>query len=167
MNMKLSDAIRAGSKMHPASKTGWIEKAADGTVRTCALIAAVEGAGIVSYDGQGWRLGPDGRLCDVKIDPRTGVLIDTPSINLEMPEAWKPITDRHELPPCECKIAGVSSEVGVIIWHLHDIHMWSREAVAEWIGTIEEKVARMMEESEEEMTPPEKKIKGAALAEKP
>jgi hypothetical protein len=137
MDMKLSDAIRGGAKRRPASESGWADVGPDGEVRTCALLAAAEEAGIFMVENGQMVMGPNGRPSGAKVDPREG---GEPALSAKMPEDWNPVTMALELPPCACSQHGFLAEVIVIIWHLHDIHRWSREAVAEWIGTIEEKI---------------------------
>lgn len=41
--------------------------------------------------------------------------------------------------PCGCD--DLKGDVGSIIAHLNDHHGWSREAIAEWVATIESKLA--------------------------
>ena len=44
--------------------------------------------------------------------------------------------------PSQCEFnAEKRSSVQETIWHLHDVHQMTREAAAEWIGTIEDKMA--------------------------
>jgi len=134
--MKLSEAIRVGSKMHPASECGWNDVGPNGEIRTCALLAAAEGAGIftfignVSMPGPNYRppQGPDQFIRDETVGMGTKAAV---------PEEWNALLNTHEIPPCECKTLRMASPVLLLVWHLHDVHRWSREAVAEWIEMLE------------------------------
>ncbi len=136
--MKLSTAIRVGAKMRPASKRGWSDVGPDGAIRSCALVAAAEGAGLFTIIGNYVVRGPNWMEpfgdSTVARDERK------PSLSSRMPDEWLLVTSSVEIPPCPCGKLGVPGEVMLVIWHLHDIHGWSREAVAEWIETIETKV---------------------------
>jgi predicted nucleic-acid-binding protein len=57
-----------------------------------------------------------------------------------MPDEWAAVNLSRELPPCPCSKFYVLENVILLIWHLHDMHGWSREAVAEWVETIEKKI---------------------------
>lgn len=132
--MKLSEAIREGSKMHPQSDSGWNDRGPDGQVRTCTLMAAALAAGLYEwYDGQ-FIYGIHATEGDYSEDKRTG---ERPSKSVMAPAEWMVVTLALELPPCACARFGIKDEVMPIIWHLNDVHHWSREAVAEWIEIVE------------------------------
>lgn len=146
--MKLSDAIRVGAKMRPASERGWNDVGSDGQLRSCALVAAAEGAGLFTIAGTAVLPGPNwlkplGENSHVRDETAKG-----PGIQSRMPDEWAAVTSSRELPPCPCRTFHVTDVVLVLIWHLHDVHGWSREAVAEWIGTIEDRIAEEAAERE-------------------
>lgn len=167
MDMKLSEAIRNGSKLRPASEHGWVDWDEKGNPRTCALVAACEATGLISHDGTTWHAGKDAHVSRPQhVDARTGVVEEPGAFAVVMPPEWSLISNAREIPPCPCKVHGLSDEVMTIIWHLHDIHRWSREAVAEWIGTVEEKVEKRNAVNQKVPRPLEKQTDDApALAE--
>ncbi len=151
ITMKLSTAIRVGSKMHAASEHGWNDVGPDGRARTCALVAAAEGAGLytifsnICMKGPNW-LEPDGRNGAHRAGASNDG--DPGTLSTRLPDEWLLITQALELPPCPCKKYGMKADVMVLIWHLHDMHQWSREAVAEWIATVEKKVEARIAQNE-------------------
>lgn len=165
MNLKLSEAIRNGAKLRPPSERGWAEVDENGIAKTCALTAACEFAGLMYFDGKQWRLGT-GKLSvqQALVDERTGEKMRSESFSMEIPAEWMKVTGEIEIPPCPCKVHHVRSLVMEIIWHLHDIHHWSREAVAEWIETLEEKIAKR-EAAERKVNARESKKNETATAE--
>ncbi len=141
--MKLSDAIRVGCKMHAPSEHGWNDFGPDGDVRTCALVAAAEGAGLFTVLGHTFLKGPNWiEPTQIDQNQRAGTPAPgTPGLfSTRLPDEWLQVISAIELPPCPCKKFGLKADVMMLIWHLHDMHQWSREAVAEWIKTIEKKV---------------------------
>lgn len=138
--MEMSDAIREGSKLHPPTTSGWIDSK-DGEVKTCALIAAAEAMGIIQFIGgvvMNLRPPEPGSL-----DLRSG---KPATWSFQYPTEWTALLTRMEPSPCDCPSqfefnAEKMSPVQTTIWHLHDVHRMTREAVAEWIGTIEDKMA--------------------------
>jgi hypothetical protein len=149
--LPLSELIRRGAKLHRASGFGWVQKCTTtddkGNVlrtelRTCALIAAGVAAGyFVERNGQfvPGPGAPDPVWTD-GIDQRTGQKSDA-GYAIGMPAEWAPVTDYMAEVPCGCKFDKPKYNVTAIIWHLHDVHHWTREATAEWIETIEHRVA--------------------------
>lgn len=137
--MKLSEAMRVGAKMRAASERGWNDDGPNGEIRTCALIAAAEGAGIFTFIDNCAVPGPN------YMPPRgpdqyvrgEGIRMNQKAA---VPDEWNLILNSQEVPPCECKTLHVASPVILLVWHLHDVHGWSREAVAEWIEVIENKM---------------------------
>lgn len=145
--MNLSDAIRTGAKMRPASELGWVDTGPDGEARTCALMAAAEGAGLMFYaDRRFHARSPLVRIPSGTVDRRTGLVALEDKKTLPLPSEWSRVINHVLLPPCACAPLGGADSVETIIWHLHDLHRWSREAVAEWIGTIEDKLEKWDEE---------------------
>lgn len=92
--MRLSEAIRLGSMLHPQS-FGWLRAygSDDAIVATCAMGAAEE----VGCDTEEYKAG------------------------------------KVACPECP-NLAG--SLYGVVV-HLNDGHRWTREAIADWVATIE------------------------------
>lgn len=151
ITMKLSTAIRVGSKMHAASEHGWNDIGPDGQIRTCALVAAAEGAGLYTIVGNVFMNGPNWIEPDLKNSTHragTPPVSDSRTVSVRMPDEWLLVTQALELPPCLCKKFGMKADVIMLIWHLHDMHQWSREAVAEWIATIEVKVEARIAQNE-------------------
>lgn len=145
--MKLSEAIRVGAKMRAASERGWNDVGPDGQVRSCALMAAAEGAGLFTIAGTAFMRGPN-YLEPGDDNGITRYGTQPGGISSRMPDEWLSITMSREVPPCPCSEFYVADEVTILIWHLHDMHGWSREAVAEWIETIENKIETRAAQSE-------------------
>lgn len=166
MDMKLSDAIRNGAKRHPASESGWTDIGPDGEIRTCALMAAAEEAGIVLCKDGGVEMGPNGRQIGYSDDMRGG---GEPLVWVKAPDAWETVMVAVEMPPCPCAVYGLKEMVAVIIWHLHDIHRWSREAVSEWVGTVENKIEAQIEchQKMSEIVEKKKSCEATELVKKP
>ena len=138
--MKLSDAIRAGCKQHEASEVGWDDRHPEtGKIRTCAMVAALVGEGFV-IDNGGQDLVPTAKTYPVEGESRTQSVEGAKTVSVLMPEHWRAVAWHKTLPPCSCSRSGVTGDVIDIITHLHDIHRWSREAAAEWVGIVEEKL---------------------------
>ncbi len=134
----LSDAIREGSRMRSASENGWTDVGPDGRVRSCALVAAAEAAGIFMEENGCLVMGPMGVPGDYESeDQRVG---GKPVLSAQLPKEWTLITNAMEFPPCCCSQAGGRASVVMIIWHLHDVHQWKREEVADWIELLEAKI---------------------------
>lgn len=146
--MKLSEAIRVGARMRPADERGWTDRGPDGSLRTCALSAAAEGAGIFTTIGESMIPGPNW----LKPEAEDSVVRDESQkggIKSRVPDEWAAVTSSRELPPCACgQRFYVLDVVMTLVWHLHDVHGWSREAVAEWIETIEKKIEKRAAEQE-------------------
>ena len=143
--MKFSDAIRVGAKMSGASEAGWIDVGPDGKARTCTIMAAVEGAGIIERDGQYFKPGPHWIGQAPAFNSR-GQEKSEAMYSIMVPSEWQHLLAYPTLPPCACSRFWVKSSMHIIILHLHDIHQWSREAIAEWIGTIESDVEKVKAE---------------------
>lgn len=136
--MKLSTAIRVGARMRAASERGWSDVGPDGGIRTCALVAAAEGAGLFTIVGNCTIRGPN--WMEPFGDNAVARDEQKPGLSSRMPDEWLLVTCAIEIPPCPCGKLGVPGEVIQVVWHLHDVHQWSREVVAEWIETVEKKV---------------------------
>lgn len=63
-----------------------------------------------------------------------------------------PAVEMQTVSPCPCLRVSNRNNVGDIVIHLNDWHRWSREAIAEWVKTIEdpEPVPPKQETPEEE-----------------
>lgn len=130
--MKLSEAILAGSDKRPATESGWFALNQDGQWTTCAIAAAMEAFGLVVFDG-GAKNFPGCTLGVPGIDRLTG----KPDNNCILPPPWfDALVNVWAGYPCPC---GGEGTLFKIIQHLHDVHRWSREATALWVGTLEEK----------------------------
>ena len=108
--MTLSEAIRLGAMLSPQGFSG---TSVDGR---CALASAADACGI-----------PDlakGSLINYKaLKERFPVLVD---------EMMRCPVARQEY----CLL--LTREVMGIIYHLNDVHRWTREAIADWVETLEQ-----------------------------
>ncbi len=108
--MKLSDAIRAGSKLAPQTTRGNYAVFNYGEVDgTCAL-----GAAIHSEFG-------------IKV---LGEIARTRTLTNEVTTRWAK-REKYKCPHRNCGIH--FKHLVAIIYHLNDTHMWTRESIAEWI----------------------------------
>jgi len=110
--MKLSDAIRKGCKEHPQA-LGVSAEYTWGTEElksTCAIAAGVVG------------------LTDLKVY-HSGLM--------DQAEALFPILLK-QVPEGFGRYGGCNVPIRTAIVSLNDTHRWSREAIAEWVATIEE-----------------------------
>lgn len=143
---RLSDAIREGSQMRAASESGWTDLGPDGKIRTCALVAACEAAGIFMMENGCLVMGPMGTPGNYEDeDQRVG---GKPTLSAQIPKEWMVIVDALEYPPCCCSHEGGKATVIMIIWHLHDVHRWKREEVADWIELLEAKILSRIKQNE-------------------
>lgn len=114
--MKLSEAIRIGSKQTKKTVGQYIARDSDGDDVACAVGAACYAVGFKSNDTR----------CIISFFEDTF-----------------PILKGFAWGSC-CWICGVSEErlfnLSTMIFHLNDMHDWSREAIAEWVETIEKKI---------------------------
>lgn len=116
--MRLSEAIRAGAKLTPQ----WFGSMSDG-VGTCAL-----GGAFLVLTGH----------------------LPSPGVSLANGyNSWRDLAGATEMllmstaPPCGCnpfKRYGGGFNVNDSIIHLNDNHRWTREAISEWVETIENKI---------------------------
>ena len=132
--MKLSIAMRRGSKLREASERGWNDIGPNGELRSCALMAAAEAAGLFMVEDGAFVMGPYGVPSKDSTNYRSGGVAE---VTVQAPPHWETLLERMELPPCLCAEHGGEAQVIILIWHLHDMHRWSREAVAEWIEMLE------------------------------
>lgn len=94
---------------------------ADPAVGDCALWSAARSVGIGAY--------PD----DEGRHPDYGLLRDRfPVLNT---------------PDVGCPVCGfIEQNLGFIVWHLNDSHRWTRERIADWIETIEDRQSEVLPE---------------------
>ncbi len=119
--MELSDAIRAGAKLRPQAFGSAYGTAEDGSLGTCALGAAYEAAGCLTFTAES-----DGGK---QIHLRTGIA-----------DAFPVLGERYDEPlPCGCKSVLIRTQIEGIIIHLNDKHRWPREVIAKWVRSIERK----------------------------
>ena len=113
IRIKLSDAIRLGARKRPQGTGIYFPLLADGTIASCALGAAIEGAV------------PDIDPCMPATDAFRmlgrlfGHVLRLEYTDPTMPEA---VTDRF---PVESTI-----------YHMNDDAGWSREQIADWLGSL-------------------------------
>lgn len=118
--MKLSEAIREGARLAPQAFGMMFVKGG-----TCAIGAAAEHL---------WMVGK--------------LSMSNPTFaSFDHLEPFFPLMTRRGVKlPCHCKYVNThdvmmseeyAETVSLFIAHLNDIHRWSREAIAEWVETIE------------------------------
>lgn len=141
MNMKMSEAMRVGAKMNPQCLEGHFGQTEDGKITTCAISAAVIAMGILDTDGNA---PPDAKF-RIVTDMRTGMTVK----QIDNPKHVVDFLGAVSYSPCNCPFAKTEKNTNVlIIWHLNDVHHWSREAVAEWVEVIENEIAKKDEKTE-------------------
>ena len=123
--MRLSDAIRRGAKMRPQNIGSFFSEKGSGS--TCALGAAAEGCGVL------------------------GACLNSSSL-YPLNNRWPMMYDSHHESPCGCIPTGWMLHNQIA--HLNDIHKWSREAIAEWVETIENKQEPHPPRAEGDLAPP-------------
>ena len=114
--MKLSEAIREGSKLRPQTVgKGYFWKDSDGQVYSCAAAAAYEGIGATNGDDYFRGKSNIPNLSDhfeTTIDP----MVLCP--------------EKEKCDYCEFEYAGS------LVIHLNDYHEWTREAIADFMETL-------------------------------
>lgn len=136
--MKLSEAMRRGAKLRAQAERGWMDVGPEGDHRSCALIGAAEAAGMLKCDDSGWGMGENGVASGIVTDTRGGgVSLKT---SIKVPDDWKLVCERMELSPCKCESHPGQAAVQEIVMVLNDFHRWSREAIAEWVEVVENKM---------------------------
>ena len=123
--MKLSEAIRLGAMLRPQG----FGRVLDRNGRTCALGAAYEAVGI-SLTQPG-----------------------------EIPKNWLPMLDYAPWSiPCPA-CGGRQTKADnyrkftfgeTVVTHLNDVHKWTREAIADWVATVEPEEMVQVKEVEAE-----------------
>lgn len=147
--MKLSEAIRAGSKIRPQSygslyvqrhRFSW--RCLIGMCKppereaSCALGAAFEAAGCGSHE-------------EIETRERFGFRGETPiqaggTVEIiDMPEEWLSVLGiATECPQCQAQ-----DQVKRVITHLNDVHKWKREEIATWVERTEHTLEWIMADS--------------------
>lgn len=125
--MKLSEAIRAGAKLHPQGRGGFVSHVrrffgfGPKVKAICALMAAYEAAGVPTiYTGSDRSEGIE--RGEAKGDFAYAV----------SDEWWEILNTAWTCPVCL-----QSGVVGEQIPHLNDDHGWTREKIADWVEAIE------------------------------
>ncbi len=132
--MKLSEAILKGSEKNKQCFDGHFGVSEDGKVTTCAISAAAIACGVLNEDGSI----AEGNIL-IALDQRTGQMIR----QVAAPASFDVINQNEYYSPCNCPFAKTELEYGTyIIWHLNDIHHWTREAVALWVETLENEIEK-------------------------
>jgi len=140
-----SEAIRDGAKKRPQCLDGWSDVNDKGEATSCAAVAGLEDLGIATLDGG--NVDYKGTYTnETAYDPRAGayhriVKITGPVGDLMYNKTFKA--------PCGC-LSHVDWNVLGIIIHLNDEHEWTREAISEWVETVERKLGLWNEEKKEE-----------------
>lgn len=125
---KVSELIREGCKLSAPTERGWHDMGPDGKLRTCALMAAAQAAGFIKDNGAG---GVVGVSQGVSWDERAGAF----TASIKAPDEWNYLAETAPCPFC-----GMVDQLIEVIPHLHDVHKQSREATAEWLEVIENKL---------------------------
>lgn len=121
-DLKLSEAIRLGAMLKPQSRTNMIDR--DGG--TCALGSALDAIGeLPSYET--WSGMPSTAACEVLVNA--------------LWRAWPMLRSTVTHP-----LDGMEWSVGAIVPSLNDDYRWTREAIADWVETIEAQQAQPVTE---------------------
>ncbi len=123
--MRLSEAMRRGAALSPQGFITLVDRQG----RTCALGAALEAIGRLP--------GPH------ETEPET---FDYPA---EWTCWWKSIL----LIRCPACSVLIHSGVEQLLGHLNDDHKWTREAIADWVATIEPQATEAMPVEAREAVP--------------
>lgn len=107
--MELSDAIKAGAKLHPQAFGLLVTRRKGEIVATCALGAALQAAG-----------------CSVDHLTETFPLLASGKLWPEPPCGCFPV-------------GHLAATVDMLITHLNDDHRWTRERIAAWVRHLERK----------------------------
>lgn len=130
--MRLSEGMFLGSAIHPQGFGALAAYDKGGTVRTCALGAALVAVGAINKDGEivGGRI----RACIYQ-------------------QLWPEIAgiDEVKCPVCPSFARNQDSNLAVVnmITHLNDNHRWSREKIAEWAAGLEQQIDQQKLNKEE------------------
>jgi hypothetical protein len=108
--MKLSEAIRAGAKIRPQCHGGLFQ-IDGGEIKSCALGAALEGAGLYTPSEE-------------------EILASTTLLN-----KWSELGGGDYLCPSPRHPSEDTEEfhLEILIEHLNDVHRWTRERIADWL----------------------------------
>jgi hypothetical protein len=113
--MKLSEAIREGSKIRPQGFLDWFE-VRDGQVCSCAMGAAYEA--VRPAKAAEW----------IELLKEEGELFD--DLNFAKLFPGLPTTNTFPCPACDkWGLLMLTQAAG----HLNDDHEWTREAIADWV----------------------------------
>lgn len=79
-------------------------------------------------------------------------------------EKW-PLLNRVVILPCGCQLSYKQITTLVAIVHLNNVHRWTREAIAEWVGTVEKEMEAEAEKVAQVATEPvvERALEAVAL----
>ena len=111
---EFAEAIRFGCKLHPVQVYGHLsEKLPDGSIGVCA-IGAARAAG---YD-------------ENSLDDEDNLWVDCPMDGPHTVRFGPRVTERR----FGC---GQQEKVYDMVAHLNDTHRWTREAIADWLETLE------------------------------
>lgn len=140
--MKLSAAIRAGSKMHGPAEKGWSDIGPDGEVRTCPLVAAAEAYGTIVIDGTKFLHGPKWNGLVTAPPIKRGAADDECETFDSAPDEWVAILMFMSAPPCTCGKSEAKPQLHAseTVRHLYDAHKWPREEIADWVEKAEEQL---------------------------
>ena len=139
--MYFHEAIRLGAMIRPqcrGSLTGPVTKRIFGIFKgkpengSCAFGAAIEAAGCET------RIEPSGDSVPIRgVRPPKG----TPVPTIVVPDEWSPLLGKL----VHCPVCGVFQSLARTIPHLNDDHLWTREAISDWVMPIELSLAAQMD----------------------
>jgi hypothetical protein len=136
--MRLSEAIRLGSMLKPQGRyelVGEVEaprgllNLRPSVLFTCALGAAADAIGVPLFDDT--------------LDPED-----------KLDETWPFLQSSGTCPACQHPY----KRTGSVVAHLNDDHGWTREAIADWVATIESECSDSAARSDE----PSEAVAGSA-----
>lgn len=128
----LADGIECGAKLHPQARTSVLQEDMDGTLRTCALGAALacqwakDGREIEGFMTESYRAftktSYDDILALYGVENKSG--LNLIRVHPDKSEVLEMVADEYMY-------------VADLIWHLNDWTRWSREQIAAFLRELE------------------------------
>lgn len=144
-----SEAIRDGSKKNEQCLIGWTG-VKNRRATTCAAAAGLMDLGLFHEEEGGYIVDHRPTTGKQFWSAREGRMV----YEAETPEDVKKFlySTGHGIPNCGCNApdSATYNVLGVII-HLNDYHKWTREAISEWVETIERKMGLWDEKAQEDI----------------
>ena len=127
--MRLSEAIRLGSLIRPQAYYAWFSR--DGS--SCAIGAAIEACGVEFVPGMNTKQA-EVVLKEFQASEYFQDFKKTLAKNTDVcPECGEAVKHRGQQ-------EDVKPNISSVIVHLNNEHRWTRERIADWVGTFEKKV---------------------------